>query len=147
MNLRAQDNMEPELNLTPLIDVVFLLLIFFMVSTTFNRESDIPLELPEATGEVKQQDERVVEISIDAKGVFYVNREELVNTQIKTLIAAIRRAAGDDKEPMLIIAADAETRHQAVVTAIDAAQQLGFRKLSFATNLPGAETGGEASGK
>lgn len=139
MRLLDRRRDELELNLTPLIDVVFLLLIFFMVSTTFERETEITIDLPEASGEEIKTEERVVEISIDAKGRYFVNTDEVINTQLETLKRAIQSAAGDDKEPQVILSADRMTPHQAVIRAMDASRQLGFVHITFATSKPGAE--------
>ena len=136
MRLQPHRREEPDVNLTPLIDVVFLLLIFFMVSTTFERETEISIELPEASGQPIQTEKQMVEISIDAKGRYFVNRQEIINTQLDTLKRAIREAAGDQKKPRVILSADRNTPHQAVITAMDAARQLGFVNLTFATNKP-----------
>jgi biopolymer transport protein ExbD len=139
MNFRDRRREEPDVNLTPLIDVVFLLLIFFMVSTSFNRETEISIDLPQASGEILESERKVVEISIDAKGRFFVNREEMVNARIETLKQALSKAAGEEKEPQIILSADRLTPHQAVITAMDAARQLGFYRLTFATSDPTAE--------
>ncbi len=137
MNLRPhRRDEELEINLTPLIDVVFLLLIFFMVSTTFTRESEVTVELPEASGEVLETKPRVVEISIDAQGHYFVNRRSVINTQLDTLKRAIKKAAGDAKEPQLIISADRKTPHEFVIRAMDAARQLNFTHLTFAARRP-----------
>ena len=121
----------PDITLTPLIDVVFLLLIFFMVSTTFSRQSEIEVELPEASAEEKEQRQDIIEITIDVRGRYYVNGRQLVNTQLQTLKQALRDAAGDREAPPLIISADRDTPYQAVMTAMDAARQLGLTHLSF----------------
>jgi biopolymer transport protein ExbD len=139
MRFSRERSAEPEINLTPLIDVVFLLLIFFMVSTTFERETEITLELPEATGEPIVTEKKVIEISIDAKGRYYINKQEVINTSIDTLKRAIKKAAGEDEEPQVILSADRQTPHQAVITAMDASRQLGFVHLTFATAKPDAE--------
>lgn len=139
MKFQRRRGEEPEVNLTPLIDVVFLLLIFFMVSTTFERETEITLELPEATGEPIVSEKKVVEISIDARGRYYINKQELINTRIDTLKRAIKKAAGEDEEPQVILSADRNTPHQAVITAMDASRQLGFVHLTFATAKPDSE--------
>ena len=131
--LRTKRDTELELNITPLIDVVFLLLIFFMVSTTFQRESEITIELPESSGDVAESDKKVIEISIDNQGRYFVNQRQLKATDIKTLKKAISITRGDAKEPKLIISADKMTPHQAVVRAMDAARQLGLVHLTFAT--------------
>lgn len=127
---------EPDLNLTPLIDVVFLLLIFFMVSTTFERETEVSIELPEATGKPSTEQIERVEITIDAKGRYFVNQQEVINTRAETLKRALQQAAGDEKHPQLLLSADKATPHQAVITAMDAARQLGFVNLTFATSAP-----------
>ena len=140
MNLRGRRDDEPDITLTPLIDVVFLLLIFFMVSTTFSRHAEIEIELPEASPEQSEDRPDILEIVIDIKGRYFVNGRPLVNTQTETLKKALREAAGGRKSPPLIISADANTPHQAVITAMDAARQIGFTHLSFATSQ--AEEGG-----
>ena len=131
--LRTKRDNELELNITPLIDVVFLLLIFFMVSTTFQRESEITIELPESTGEAAESNKKVIEISIDNQGRYFVNQRRIKDTDIKTLKKAISITRGDAKEPKLIISADKMTPHQSVVRAMDAARQLGLVHLTFAT--------------
>ncbi|MCW8829870.1 MAG: biopolymer transporter ExbD [Gammaproteobacteria bacterium] len=136
MRLQFRRREEPDVNLTPLIDVVFLLLIFFMVSTTFERETEISIELPEASGPALQGEKRVVEISIDEKGRYFVNRQEVINTQPETLKRAIAAAAGDEQKPRVILSADRNTPHQSVISAMDVARQLGFVNLTFATSKP-----------
>ncbi|MCW9012482.1 MAG: biopolymer transporter ExbD [Gammaproteobacteria bacterium] len=133
MNFKIERRDDIELNLTPLIDVVFLLLIFFMVSTTFEKQSKLKVELPEASSSAVKQDSEAVVIGIDAKGRFYINDRQLVNTQLKTLKIALMKTVGDNKETPLILRADAQTPHQSVVTAMDAAAQLGLVRLSIAT--------------
>ena len=134
MNFR-QDQVaeEPQLNLTPLIDVVFLLLIFFMVSTTFNKQSEISIELPEASGKPLKTDKFVIEIEIDNQGRYFVNQQRVKDNKVITLKRAIRLTRGKEKNPQLIISSDRNTPYQAVVTAMDAARQLGLVNLTFAT--------------
>ncbi len=133
MNLRKFERQEPDVNLTPLIDVVFLLLIFFMVSTTFTRESQISVDLPQSTAKPVETDQTTIEVTIDAQGHYYVNQQLVVNKKLDTLKRALQIAVGDNKNPALIINADAKTTHQSVVTAMDAARQLGIVHLSLAT--------------
>ena len=135
MNLRPEPKEPVDINLTPLIDVVFLLLIFFMVSTTFNRDSELSIELPAATAEAQKRKPESIDVAIDAQGRFYVNGRQLLNTQPKTIRQALRTAAGDNDSPPVIISADAKTPHQAVVQIMDAARELGFVRLTFATRL------------
>ena len=122
-----------DINLTPLIDVVFLLLIFFMVSTTFERHAKLKVQLPEANAETQQQKIDPVVLSIDAKGKYYINDRQVVNTQIDTLKAALQKTVGEDKNVTILLRADGRTPHQSVVRAMDAASQLGLTKLSIAT--------------
>ncbi|MFV0477448.1 MAG: ExbD/TolR family protein [Parahaliea sp.] len=142
MKFRRQSRDEVSVNLTPLIDIVFLLLIFFMVSTTFDRETQLSIDLPEASGEVADAVERQVEILIDEAGNYRVNGEKLVDTRMRTLQAAIYKiSAGDTTLPM-IITADAQTAHQSVVRAMDAAGQMGFVHLSITTQQPNDHSDG-----
>jgi biopolymer transport protein ExbD len=124
---------EVEVNLTPLIDVVFLLLIFFMVSTTFTKESQLSIDLPEASGAPTNLAEKTLEISITRSGQFAINEVALVNNQIKTLMNALQKVSAGDNTLPLTITADSATPHQSVVTAMDAAGQLGFSHLSITT--------------
>ena len=134
MNLRRRSNDEPEINLTSLIDVVLLLLVFFMVSTSFVREAEISLRLPEANAEARSAaDSEILEITISQTGSYAVNGRPLVNNERSTLRAAVERLAGNDRELAVFIRADAEARHQAVVTALDVAGQTGFVEISIAT--------------
>jgi len=137
MRLQPRKRRSPELNLTPLIDVVFLLLIFFMVSTTFQRESQIRVELPQASAEESPDSPpRFLDITVDREGRFYVNQEEVINTELETLKQAIRKAAMRESDLPVIINADAQSPYQAVIKVMDAASQLGYQRLSFATRLP-----------
>ncbi len=135
MNLRPDRSDERvDINLTPLIDVVFLLLIFFMVSTTFDRHAKLKVELPEASAKMQQQqqDEPVV-LAIDAKGNYFIDDRQLVNTQLETLKTALQKTVADKQDVSLVLRADARTPHQSVVRAMDAASQLGLTRLSIAT--------------
>jgi len=137
MNLRPGHKEETvEVNLTPLIDVVFLLLIFFMVSTTFDRHATLKVELPESTTKVTQQVDEPLVLSIDAKGNYFLNDRQIVNQSLDTLKQALKRTIGGEEainNTALVLRADANTPHQSVVRAMDAASQLGLTKLSIAT--------------
>ena len=135
MNLRPTPKEAADINLPPLIDVVFLLLIFFMVSTTFDRDSELSIELPTASAEAQTRQPESIDVAIDAQGRVYVNGRQLLNTQSKTVRQALQSAAGDHDSPPIIISADAKTPHQAVVQIMDAARGLGFVRLTFATRL------------
>ena len=133
MNLQPGDTDEPEVNLTPLIDVVFLLLIFFMVSTTFEHQSRIQVELPEASAEPTTPEDESLEIIVDAQGRYFIGDEQVVNTQLKTLKGAIAKVIGDRTDMPVIVRADANSPHQSVVTVLDATSQLGLTRISLAT--------------
>ena len=136
MNLRPGHKEESvEVNLTPLIDVVFLLLIFFMVSTTFDRHAKLKVSLPESSAKATQQQNKPLVLSIDAKGNYFINDRQVVNKSLDTLKQAIQNTVGDKaiKDVALVLRADANTPHQFVVRAMDAASQLGLTKLSIAT--------------
>jgi biopolymer transport protein ExbD len=127
---------EVSVNLTPLIDVVFLLLIFFMVSTSFNRETQIKLELPQATGEPLETENQIIEISVDSDGRYFVNAKPLVNKQLDTLVKAIGIIGGGNKSLPVIISADAAAPYQSVVSAMEASRQSGYFNFTMATRKP-----------
>jgi biopolymer transport protein ExbD len=132
VRFRTRRRRAPEINLTSLIDVVFLLLIFFMVSTTFDRIGHLKLELPksDATAQEEKKPDRIT-VAVDAQGHYYVNDQELINTDIETLKRALQEIAGGRADVPLVIAADGKAQHQAVVTVMDAASQLGLTHLAF----------------
>ena len=139
MNLQPGDTDEPDVNLTPLIDVVFLLLIFFMVSTTFEHQSRIQVEVPEASAEPTTPESESLEIIVDAQGRYFIGDEQVVNTRLKTLKGAITKVLGDRTDMPVIVRADASSPHQSVVTVLDAASQLGLNRISLATTRSGGE--------
>ncbi len=136
MKFKRQSQAEDSINLTPLIDVVFLLLIFFMVSTTFTKETHLSVDLPEAVGEASIDAPRQLDILITAQGDYSINGQALMNNSMATLKRAISDLSGGDTKVPLSITADAQTPHQAVITAMDAAGQLGFVHLSMTTRNP-----------
>ncbi|MBQ0757813.1 MAG: biopolymer transporter ExbD [Amphritea sp.] len=133
MKFRRKKPEEVSVNLTSLIDVVFLLLIFFMVSTTFTKETHIEINLPEAEGEVVESQTDSIEVTVSIEGAFSVNGQALLNSQPDTLRRAIMDQAGDNRKLPFVISADANTPHQSVVTVMDVAGKLGFAGLSITT--------------
>jgi len=126
---------EPTVDLTSLIDVVFLLLIFFMVSTTFERQALLKVDLPEASVvEERTETPDSLELVIDNEGRMFLNDQRLVDSDARTLRAAIEQEAGENRGIPLILRADRLTPHHHVVTAMDVAAQLGFTNLSIATD-------------
>lgn len=134
MRLSSSRTEDPEINITSLIDVVFLLLIFFMVSTTFEQQAVLKVDLPEASS-VSQPESQPdsFELVIDPNGQFYLNDRQLMDSRPATLRAAFDEAAGEKRDIPIILRADAETPHHFVVTAMDVTAQLGFTRLSIAT--------------
>lgn len=141
MKFRRQKTAELSVNLTPLIDVVFLLLIFFMVSTSFTASTQLAINLPEADGEPAPKSASRLTLSIDAAGVFSLN-DELIPGNPQGIRRALRTAAGDRRDIPMTIAADGSAAHRHVVMALDAANKLGFQQLTIAAQRPpGASTG------
>ncbi len=136
MKFRRQKTADNTVNVTPLIDVVFLLLIFFMVSTTFTKETELSINLPEAAGEVTESVPDSIEIGIDAEGHYSLNDTALVNQKVLTLMKGLDKLAEGNTDRPVIIRADAKASHQAVVTAMDAAGRSGFVHLSITTQDP-----------
>ena len=137
MKFKRQRSQEIGVDLTPLIDVVFLLLIFFMVSTTFTRESHLNIELPEAKGERSEQQAELIDVVINADGQYRLNDRALVNNRRETLERAVSELAGGDTSLPFVITADARTPHEFVVRAMDVAGSLGFAGLSITTERQG----------
>ena len=135
MKFSGRVRQEVEVNLTPLIDVVFLLLIFFMVSTTFTKETHLSIDLPEASSQSIRAKDLQIEILITQEGGFWVNGVALINRKQRTLRSAIDKVSKGDIAIPMVITADSATPHQSVVTAMDVAGQLGFSRLSITTTL------------
>lgn len=141
MKFARRGRHEATVELTPLIDVVFLLLIFFMVSTTFIRETQLKIDLPEAAGELQETEKDVIEITVDKLGDYAVNDRLLVNNDMRTLVRALEDtlAARGGRSSRLIVTADANATHQAVVRAMDAAGKVGLTRISITTRQPAEE--------
>jgi biopolymer transport protein ExbD len=132
---RSRD--EPEINVISLVDVLLVLVLFFMVSTSFLRDTEISLQLPEAEVDTKiSAASEKLEVMITKTGAYLVNGRELVNSERRTLRAAIERLAGGKRDLPVFIRADAAASHQSVITAMDVAGQLGFARLNIATVTP-----------
>lgn len=127
---RERDNLR--VNLTPLIDTVFLLLIFFMMTTTFNKQAELKIDLPEAKGTLSERGEPI-RILISAQGEYAINtwEKKLVNNRLETLVRALQLESKNRKEVPLLISADANAPHQAVMKAMEAVRDLGVFRLSF----------------
>ncbi len=136
MKFRRQSRELEPMNLISLIDVMFFLLIFFMLSSTFTKETHLGVELPEATGTPSTDQKQQIEIVIGEQGSFSVNGQSLVNNEAATLKSALLKVSEGKTDLPLLLTADAKTPHQYVVTAMDVAGQLGFAKLSITSRQP-----------
>ena len=128
-----RDDDTPEINLIPLIDVLLCLLIFFVVTTTFDARSVLKLELPRADGSPSEAQSKALSVLVNAQGRYFVGDREVLRTDLESLKQSLRDVAGDDRERAVLLRADARTPHQSVVTALDALGQLGFRRVAIAT--------------
>ena len=134
MNFRPRQQEDIDVNLTPLIDVVFLLLIFFMVTTTFDKSAEIKIALPTADSMVSTQKNEKLELVIDSQGRYYIDGREVLNTKPETLFQAMKHVLDERSNvPPLVISADAHANYQSVVTAMDIAGRLGLKNFSIAT--------------
>ena len=137
MQFRSQiQEDDSAVNLTPLIDVVFLLLIFFMVSTTFDTTSELKIELPKASPEQSTQDKDKIIILINPKGAFYINGKRLSNNSAELLLQEMKSLVGTVKNTPVVIQSDASSPVQSMVTALDVVGQIGVSNLSIATTRP-----------
>ncbi len=133
MRLSSRQIEEPEISLVSLIDVVFCVIVFLVVTTTFDVRTAIKLTLPQAQSESEAQNDEPIVILIDNSGAYFVNNNEVLQTDVASLKEAIIRLAGDDTSRRVVLRADGRASHQAVVTVMDALGQLGFNRLSIAT--------------
>ncbi|MNV16957.1 Biopolymer transport protein ExbD [compost metagenome] len=128
---RSQD--EPHIDLVPLIDVILVLIIFFVVTTTFDARSTLQVQLPTASDQKNTSPPRSLSVLVNADGRYFINDQEVLRTDVEALKQTIAQVAGDDREQTVLLRADARTPYQAVVTAQDALGQLGFRRIAIAT--------------
>ena len=130
-DFRADDS--PQIDLVPLIDVVLCLIVFFVITTTFDTRSVLKLQLPHARGETAEAQQDVLELLVNADGRYFVGDREALRSDVDTLKRTIIEVAGDDRGRSVLLRADARTPHQAVITALDALGQLGFNNVNLAT--------------
>ena len=133
MKFTAPESDDLEITVIPLIDVILVLLIFFMATATFDQNSRIKVQLPEASSAATPAADQPLIVQIDAEGRYFVNNSEVINSRIETLKSALQQQGGDPAKQSVVLRADARTQHQAVVTAMDALAQTGYRNLSIAT--------------
>ena len=126
----------PEINLIPMIDVVLCLIIFFVVTTTFDARSVLKLQLPQADGQPAEAQSKALSVLVNAEGRYFIDDREALRTDVESLKQTLMEVAGTDRDRPVLLRADGRTPHQAVVTALDALGQLGFSRVSIATAPP-----------
>ncbi len=137
MNLRgSRPRDEPEINFIPLIDVLLVILIFLMVTTTYQRVAELQITLPEADADQMKQRPREINIGVDAQGRYVIDKAVFSFTTVAALSEALSRAAAGAKDPVVIINADANATHQSVIHVMEAARQAGLIHITFATQTP-----------
>ena len=127
---------EPEINFIPLIDVLLVILIFLMVTTTYQRVAELQITLPEASADPAQQRPKEIIVGVDAQGRYVIDKNVFSFTTVAALADALKRSAGDAKEPVVVINADANATHQSVIHVMEAARQAGLIHITFATQTP-----------
>lgn len=130
---RGRTREEPEINLIPMIDVLLVILIFLMVTTSYAKYSELQINLPQAGGSAETAQIQPVTVAIDTNEHYAINNSAIKFTDIASLSAAIKNAAGSQTDPVIVINADAKTPHQAVINVMEAARQSGFGRITFAT--------------
>jgi biopolymer transport protein ExbD len=137
MNLRgARGRDDPEINFIPLIDVLLVILIFLMVTTTYQRVAELQITLPEADANAVKQRPKEINVGIDAQGRYVIDKNVFTFSTVSALGEMLRRAGGDAKDPVVIINADANATHQSVIHVMEAARQVGLVHITFATQTP-----------
>jgi biopolymer transport protein ExbD len=137
MNFRGgRAREEPEINFIPLIDVLLVILIFLMVTTTYQRVAELQITLPEASADPMQQRPKEINVGVDTQGHYVIDKKLIAFTTVDALAEAIKSAAGDAKEPVVVINADANATHQSVIRVMEAARQAGLIHITFATQTP-----------
>jgi biopolymer transport protein ExbD len=124
---------DPEINLIPMIDVLLVILIFLMVTTTFSQIAELQINLPTADAEKQSEKPNEITVAVDASGRYVINRAPLANPGVDALSEALRRATGDRPDPVIVINADAEATHQSVINIMEASRLAGYSRISFAT--------------
>jgi biopolymer transport protein ExbD len=141
MNFRPKNRDEPEINLIPFIDVLLVVLIFLMLSTTYSKFTQMQLNLPVADTDAQRDYPKEVIVAISAEGAYSVNRIPVVGRSVENVVAALREGAKAGKDSVVVISADASARHQSVVTVMEAARRTGLHQITFATQSS-ASSGG-----
>jgi biopolymer transport protein ExbD len=130
---------DPEINLIPLIDVLLVILIFLMVTTTYARFSELQINLPEAKGDSAKEVPAQITVNVDERGSYAVNSTSVAFSGVESLVQALKAAAGKTPDPVIVISADAHATHQSVIRVMDAARRAGYPRITFVTQSPAQE--------
>jgi biopolymer transport protein ExbD len=130
---RGRTREEPEINLIPMIDVLLVILIFMMVTTSYAKFSELQINLPQAGGVAAAVEEKPINVAVDASEHYSVNNQTVTNSAVGVLAASLKSAAGDQTDPTIVINADAKATHQSVINVMEAARQAGYAKITFTT--------------
>ena len=130
---RGQKRDDPEINLIPLIDVLLVILIFLMVTTTYARFAELKINLPTSGAEQTPNKPKQIEVAVDASGTYQINATALATGSVDALAEALKRAAGQDADQVVVINADAKATHQSVINVMEAARRVGLSRITFAT--------------
>lgn len=131
---RGRTREEPEINLIPMIDVLLVILIFLMVTTSYAKFSELQINLPQASGEQPTSPASQISVSVDASEHYAVNNTATTFSNVDDLAQALRKAAGEQKDPTIVINADAKTPHQAAINIMEAARLAGYGRITFTTS-------------
>jgi biopolymer transport protein ExbD len=137
MRFRRRRAEEPEINLIPFIDVLLVILIFLMLSTTYSKYSELQITLPTADADRIRERPAEIIVSVSAEGRYLIDRKPVEGRSVDVLTQELQAAAAGKAEPIVIVSADALTAHQAVINVMDAARRAGLQRLTFAAQLPG----------
>ena len=133
---RGRQKEEPEINLVPMIDVLLVILIFLMITTTYSKFSALEINLPQATSDKTAERPNVIDVSVNASGSYMVNRSSIKYSSAEGLSAELRAAAGNRPDPVIVINADAQATHQSVIAVMEAARMAGYNHITFTTENP-----------
>jgi biopolymer transport protein ExbD len=130
---RRRSREEPEINLIPMIDVLLVILIFLMVTTSYAKYSELQINLPQASGETVAEQSKSINVAVDASEHYAINNRGVTYTGIESLVTSLKNAAGDLTDPIIIINADAKAPHQSVINVMEAARRAGYGRITFTT--------------
>ena len=133
MKFRPRVREEPEINLVPLIDVMMVILIFLMISTTYSKYTELQINLPTANADKQPDRPNEISVLVNATGQYVIDKSPVGFTTISALADALRRAGGDRKDPIIVISADAQATHQSVVRVMEASRTAGYAQITFTT--------------